>query len=261
MSFFGKLNFCLGVLVLASALTGCVPDAPGQVDEEKEAHFVAGKNRVNTLDYAGAIEEFEASLEVNAHSAAAHYQLAWLFDEKEPVIDPATAIYHYQEYLRLTPKADNAEVIRQRIYSCKQRLAADVLPLPSAPATMKQIEDLTEKNHKLQEEVDKWRAYYASQPTPTVQTSPTPDDVSPQTTPAVGTTSTNISTNTSLGKIITRPQPPKIPKLRTHVVAAGDTLASIARKYHVSLAALQTVNPGVSPKKIRVGQTLNVPAA
>ena len=58
-----------------------------------------------------------------------------------------------------------------------------------------------------------------------------------------------------------RPQPPRIPKLRTHVVAPGDTLASIARKYHISLGALQSANPGVSPKKIRAGQTLNLPPA
>ncbi len=74
------------------------------------------------------------------HSAAAHFQLACLFDKKES--DPAAAIYHYQEYLRLDPRADNADIIRQRIYSCKQQLAADVLPLPSAPAAQKQLEDL-----------------------------------------------------------------------------------------------------------------------
>jgi len=36
-------------------------------------------------------------------------------------------------------KASNAEVITQRIYTCKQQLAADVLPLPSAPAVQQQL--------------------------------------------------------------------------------------------------------------------------
>jgi LysM repeat protein len=36
-------------------------------------------------------------------------------------------------------------------------------------------------------------------------------------------------------------------------------MASIARKRGVSLAALRAANPGVDPKKIKAGQTLNLP--
>ena len=97
-----------------------------------------GKSRVNAMDYQGAIEAFEQSLEANPHSAMAHYELGWLDDEK--AADPAGAIFHYQEYLKLNPSADNADVIKQRIYRCKQQLAADVLPLPSAPAVEQQLD-------------------------------------------------------------------------------------------------------------------------
>ena len=156
MSFWGKLNFCLPVALLLLAVNGCAPSESGPLDDEKEPHYVLGKGRVNAMDYAGAIEAFNEALEVNPRSAAAHFQLACLFDTKSS--EPAAAIYHYQEFLRLNPKADNAEVIRQRIYSCKQQLAADVLPLPSAPAAQKQLEDLAEKNRRLEDEVQKWRA-------------------------------------------------------------------------------------------------------
>ena len=88
------------------------------------------------MDFPGAIEAFEQSLEANPHSAAAHFELGWLYDEKAS--DPAAAIFHYQRYLKLNPNADNADVIKQRIYRCKQQLAADVLPLPSAPAAQQQ---------------------------------------------------------------------------------------------------------------------------
>ncbi len=228
------------------AVNGCLPSDSSPLDEEKEPHFVLGKSRVNAMDYAGAVEAFSESLEANPRSAAAHFQLACLFDQKES--DPAAAIYHYQEFLRLNPKADNAAVIQQRIYSCKQQLAADVLPLPSAPAAQKQLEDLAEKNHQLQDEVEKWRAYYAAQqatqknpPTPLANPapaiSPVPDDVSAMpATPAAA-----------------------VARARTHTVVAGETLAAIARKSGVSLAALQAANPGVSPKKLHVGQTLNLP--
>jgi len=258
MSFFGKLSLVTLAATALLAVNGCLPSASNPLDEEKEPHFVLGKGRVNAMDYAGAVEAFTESLEVNPRSAPAHFQLACLFDQKES--DPAAAIFHYQEFLRLNPKADNAEVIKQRIYSCKQQLAADVLPLPSAPAAQKQLEDLAEKNHHLQDEVEKWRAYYTAQqaaqknsPTPLPNNpaptgSPTPDDVS--TAPATPTP----ATPTTPARTAAKPA-----KQRTHVVAAGETLAGIARKAGVSLTALQTANPGVSPKKLRVGQTLELP--
>src|SRR6516165_3260354 len=151
MSFFVRCSLPVVAAVSLLAVNGCAPSESSQLDDEKEPHFVLGKSRVNAMDYSGAIESFGESLEVNPHSAAAHFQLACLFDTKQS--DPAAAIYHYQEFLRLNPKADNAEVVKQRIYSCKQQLAADVLPLPSTPAAQRQLEDLAEKNRRLQEEV------------------------------------------------------------------------------------------------------------
>ena len=260
MSFLGKSYFLALSVCLGAAVSGCNPVDSGAMDEEKEPHYVLGKSRVNAMDYPGAIEAFNQALEVNPRSGTAHFQLACLFDTKES--DAAAAIFHYQEFLRLNPKADNAEVIRQRIYSCKQQLAADVLPLPSAPAAQKQLEDLAEKNHHLQEEVEKWRAYYAAQAaapkltpsnasTPAAATSLTPEDVSTPAAPQAAAKPAPAA----------KPAAPKVAPApaRTHIVAAGETLAAIARKHAVSLAALQSANPGVNPKKMRVGQTLNLP--
>ncbi len=57
-----------------------------------------------------------------------------------------------------------------------------------------------------------------------------------------------------------KPRSPKPAKPRTHTVAAGETLAAIARKTGVSLTALEAANPGVNPRKLHVGQTLNLPS-
>jgi LysM repeat protein len=43
-------------------------------------------------------------------------------------------------------------------------------------------------------------------------------------------------------------------------VVSGETLAGIARKQGISLAALEAANPGVNPKKLKAGQMLNLPA-
>ena len=145
---FSALAVCLGI-----ALGGCEPSGQSAADDEKEPHFVLGQNRVNAMDYPGAVEAFEESLEANPHSAQAHYQLAMLYGEKES--NPAAAIYHYQQYLRFDPNAPNADIVNQHINTCKQQLAADVLQLPSSSAAQQQLQQLADKNRQLQDEVDR----------------------------------------------------------------------------------------------------------
>jgi len=262
MSFFVRRGF-LPVMAAVSllAVNGCAPSESSQLDDEKEPHFVLGKSRVNAMDYAGAIEAFGESLEVNPHSAAAHFQLACLFDTKQS--DAAAAIYHYQEFLRFNPKADNAEVVRQRIYSCKQQLAADVLPLPSTPAAQRQLEDLAEKNRRLQEEVEKWRAYVSAQQNLPKNNDAAAPNFAGNTAPPIGNPTSDDVTDPGPNKTGTsqpRAQTTRVVKPHTHVVAAGETFASIARKTGISLSALQAANPGVTPRKLKAGQTLNLPS-
>jgi tetratricopeptide (TPR) repeat protein len=264
MSFGNRLLFSVFAVWIGLALSGCLPSDQNQSDEEKEPHFVLGQSRFHTMDYQGAIKAFEESLEANPHSASAHYQLAMLFDEKMP--DPAAAIYHYQQYLKLCPNAGNMEVIRQRIESCKQQLAADVMPLPSTPAAQNQINQLIEQNQQLQDEVNKWRAYYtnytnqlAAKNQPSVAPNrataqPPANPISPQPAQPVST-----PVNSSGG---IRPAHSTATKstLRTHTVAAGETAVRIARRYGISLDALLAANSGLEPKRMRVGQVLNIPA-
>src|ERR1022692_1484857 len=161
MSFFGKWNPVLCAAACCVAACGCSPMDQGAMDEEKEAHYVLGKSRVNAMNYPGAIESFEESLEANPHSAPAHYQLAMLYENQES--DPAAAIYHYQQYLKYNPKAENADIIAQHITSCKQQLAANALQLPSTPAAQQQLEKLAEENRSLHDQLAKWQAFYAAQ--------------------------------------------------------------------------------------------------
>ena len=251
------IRFVLGVCVLAAgvALNGCSSSSQSQLDEEKEPHFVLGKGRVNAMDYQGAIEAFGQSLEANPHSAAAHFELGWLYDEKVP--NPAAAVYHYGQYLTFRPNADNAEVIRQRIYRCKQQLAADVLPLPSAPAAQQQLEKLAEQNRQLQDEVDKWRAYYASQLAAVKTNAPPPGNAPAQSAPPQ--TPQNVSAASASASC--PPGPTTAARPRTHTVVSGETAVGIARKYGVKLSALEAANPDMNPARIRVGQVLNIPSS
>ncbi len=246
MDFWNRAVFSVCAVCLGVTLAGCEPTGQSMADDEKEPHFVLGQNRVNAMDYAGAVEAFEESLEVNPHSVPAHYQLAMLYSEKES--NPAAAIYHYQQYLRYDPNAPNADIVNQHINTCKQQLATDVMQLPSSPAAQQQLQQLADKNRQLQDEVDKWRAYYASQMVAMKTNSPPPMNVAPQSTAtAIPLQATTAAAN------------PPVARPRTHVVAAGETPAAIARKFKLNLDALLAANPGLNPKKLRVGQPINLP--
>jgi LysM repeat protein len=265
---------------------GCVPPGQSQLEEEKEPYFLAGKNHLNTMDFPAAIESFEKALTLNPNSAAAHFELGWLFAQKAP--DPAAAIYHYEHYLKLRPKADNAEWVKQAILASKQELARTV---SLGPVTEKQQRDLeklvednkrlTDENRRLNDELAKGRTYAAPLPRP--QSNPpartTPPNLSnaqgASLPPAPGAAAPPVLAQTSPGQVPRQPGalyrgpvrpdnglPPKgIPgtATRTHVIKARETLGSIARQYGVRLQALSAANPTANPRHLRPGQTLNIP--
>ena len=257
MTFWQWLLRVAGAVSLMAALGGCLPSSHSQLEEEKESHYQAGKSCVTSLDYRGAIQEFEKALEVNPRSASAHFQLGWLYEEREP--DPAAAIYHYQKYLELRPHADDTEVIRQHISNCKQDLAKTVLPLPVSPGMQHEFEQLAEENKRLTAELEKWRAYgarmqIASNP-PSTQT------LASTRTAAALAPSASASANPSPPPAATDTQAvaASATAARTYVVKAGDSLYSIARKAGIKLTALTEANPGLDPHRLRVGQSLNLP--
>lgn len=264
MSFWIRLLF---VSLLAASLSGC---APSDQDDEKEPHYVLGISRVNAMDYQGAVEAFEESLEVNPHSAAAHYQLGMLYENQES--DPAAAIYHYEQYLKFDPSAENADIIRQHIAACKQQLAADVLPLPSAPQAQEQLEKLVEQNRQLQQQVQslqdtlkQWNVWYATQ-TAAKSNSTLPQDVTLPQDNGVGSSVQPLAPLKPVETITPRPVAvipthPEIPAGHghMHVVERGETAMAICRKFGLHLNELAAANPAVNLGHIRPGEVLNIP--
>jgi tetratricopeptide (TPR) repeat protein len=245
-------------ILCAVTLCGCFPSGQSQQDEEKEPHFLAGRARVNSMDFDGAIESFEKALEVNPRSASAHFELGWLFAEKES--DPAAAIYHYEQYLKLRPTADNMEIIKQHIFRLKQDLAKAILPLPTTPGLQREFEQLADDNRRLRDEVEKWRAYYASRGAAPTNLPAAPS--MPMRTVPVASPVQAPSPIASQQKLTDagRAAAGTTSAARTHKVQSGENPAAIARKYGVKLDALMAANPGLDPKRLRVGQTLNIPS-
>lgn len=244
----------LAVMLLLS-VNGCVPASQGDLNEEKEPHFLAGKNAVNSMDYRGAIEEFEKALEVNPRNSKAHSQLGWLYEEKE--LDAAAAIYHYEKYLKLRPESGDADLIRQRITNCRRDLAKTDLPLSITPGMQRQIDQILDENKRLKEENEKWKAAYLSIRPQTVATSSNVAPFSPARQPV--SIQPEPETRPNLNPLPR--ETPRVNAPRTHVVRSGETLASIARRYNVNLSAMTAANPRLDPRRMRVGQVVNVPAS
>jgi tetratricopeptide (TPR) repeat protein len=242
--------FQTSLLLLAGLVcSGCLPSAPG--DEEKEPYFLAGKSRVNTMDFKGAVESFEKAVEANPKSAPAHFELGCLYDQKES--DPAAAIYHFERFLRLLPNSGKEEIVKTRILACKQQLAQTVSLGLVTEKQQREFEQLAEDSKRLHEDLDKWRSYALHLQTLTNQAGaslPAARVVQP---PGSGP----VAAAESPGR--GRPSVTPAATSRTHTVKARETLAAIARKYGVKVDALMTANPKLDPKHLQVGKTLIIP--
>ena len=244
------LTFLSAVLLFGSlVLSGCIPSSQGQSDEEKEAHFLAGSGRVNAMDFKGAIASYEKALEVNPKSAAAHFELGWLLDQKEG--DPAGAIYHYERYLRLRSNASNIELVKQQITACKQELARTVSLGPVSDKQQRDLEKmaeenkrLTEENKRLLEEVTKWRDAAVQ---PVSGAGPARGGLSPQSGSLQGRTNSAAQVASTASA------------RRTYTVKAGDTPIAIAKQAGVKLEALMAANPRLEARRMKAGQVINLP--
>jgi LysM repeat protein len=49
------------------------------------------------------------------------------------------------------------------------------------------------------------------------------------------------------------------PPANRYVIKAGDTFSKLAGKYHLSTASLISLNPGVDPTNLRIGQMICLP--
>jgi LysM repeat protein len=261
MRFSASLLRSAFVLLAGLALNACLPAAQSQSDEEREPHFLAGKSRVSAMDNKGAIESFEKALEVNPQSAAAHFELACLFDRKEP--DPAAAIYHYRHYLDLKPTAENSEIVNQRILACKQELARSVVLGPVTEKVQKELEQLaqenkrlTDDNKRLHDDLDKWSAYAAQLQLLTNRTA-----ISPRTTPTAASNTPTQPTVSSAISVNDRRLAAPAAATRTHTIKPGETPSTIAKKYGIKLEALMAANPKVNPHRLQIGQSLLIPTS
>lgn len=219
-----------------------------------------GKRRIGARDYPGAIEEFEKSLEANPRSAAAHFELGWLYEES--VKDFATAIYHYQLHIKLFPASPLADRAREKIRGCKMELARTEVLGPFTQGLQKNLDQLTHENMLLRQTNEMMKGQLAARSAAPLAASPTASGETSSPKPGVTLIRPETaSDSTSSARVTPTTTTPMTAKPRTHTVKSGETMSSIARRYSVKPERLQAANPKITPRTLKVGQVLNIPAS
>lgn len=255
-------SFRVLVLSLCLAMAGCRPGSVGQGDEQKDPYFLAGKNRLQERDYQKAIEMFEKALDVNPRSASAHFELGVLYEQQQG--DYPAALYHYQRAVMLNSNASFAELSRQRMQECKRELAKSIVQPISMDHLQRELDSARAENLQLRQRLHDLQNDYAGRGTvsnalPSAGNSPSRSATQQLAARSDRPTQPTTAGTTGATGTATHLHAPAASS-RVHVIASGETLAQIARRYSVKLSALQAANPGVDARRLRPGQTLTIPA-
>jgi LysM repeat protein len=211
------------------------------------------------MNYPGAAEAFEKALDANPRSASAHLELALL--SYENLGDFAAAIYHFEKYLKLNPKSNRTDSVRQYITYCKQELAKG-LPMASVnqqlQRELEKMDKLMHENNELRQQMEQMKAQANPRGIVSAASTTALDDRSATPLAQVQPSYTRAPVDPVVPAAIREASHPASAS-KTHFVRSGETPYSIARSYGVPVTSLLSANPGVDPKRLRPGQSLSVP--
>lgn len=215
------------ILVLA----GCQPTG---TNPEQSAAYEQARKSADAGEWKSAAAFYRQTLDEHPRFARAHLDLGLLYDEK--LNDPIAAIHHYRRYLELEPNSDKRKIVEDFIERSRLSLASK-LP-QSSGVDAGELVRLQQQNTALAAEVATLKAKLA-------------EFEAAINAPAVAPTNTP-------------PPAPVPPKPRTHLVARGDTLQSLALRYYGSRSAWEKIyqaNREALPNKdqLKIGQQLTIP--
>ncbi len=254
--------------VLLLSMGGCGRLTTSSKDEEKEAHYLAGKNRLYSHDFRAAKDAFEKSLLVIPKSAAAHLELGLLHYEQFG--NYAEAIHHFERMLEFRPDHPVADRIKDQIQACKLALAAEVTLPPvnkrvesEMKRLIKENEGLTNMVNQLEGQIVKLKNSLArASARPSVAASGAGNARGETRSPNTARSSTPRVAQASLRTNSPAAQTPTARQNRMHlkhVLKSGETFYSLARRYRLDFREIQKVNPGLRAKALKIGQVVNIP--
>jgi LysM repeat protein len=283
----GRRGTLILILVLASLVGGCSPDAFLVADEDRERNFLRAREAERLGDYKGAAEFYELAIEKNPRSAAVHLGYASLCEGA--LKRHADAVYHYQRYLKLRggdPRDAKAESIRRRITNCTEQLATSVPLVIRSETIARDLAAVRNENRQLRLQVTNLTAglgYWSnewSRASVMLQQAMAGGAGGGGVGGGVGVRgaageragggerladrgSARLSggARSALGdrsRMVPVPQGSGVAG-RTHRVVRGETMQSVGRRYGVSAESLMRANPHVRPRTMPVGTLLRIP--
>lgn len=277
-----------GLVALCALLggAGCGRDSYAVSAESDEAFFREGQE----LNRQGRTQEaLAAYLKVIAargdQAPESHLEVGLIY--LEHIHDPIEAIYYFRKYLELEPNSRQAGLVRGLVDTAKREFARTLpgQPLDNQAARLDQggqIEALQRENEDLRAEI---AALRAGEPAPVPHVAgdgsapgaraPSPMFVAPATPPPQVDNQSPIKpapleADASLGPAdnppaAVQPAPAQPAQARTHTVARGDTLYSLAQRYYGNRSKWRDIleaNRDQLPSAntpLRIGMELRIP--
>ena len=287
----------IGCLAAALLGAGCDRLTKGEEDERHEANFLNAINLQTQGRDDEALKAFNRALEANPQSASAHREIGQLcLDNKR---DYALAVFHLRRHQQIkaarsskTTKDPGDYAVEQQIKQAQILLAAEFTDQIGQQQNQSKIDELKRRNAELETTVIRLNQQIALRGAPVVVPNPVPPPPSPQVrtqavarpgtptaagpakdvapAPAPAVTVSQPATSIAAPVAVARPTEAKTGSpaskpvsraaaARTHVVKAGEIPAAIARRYGISVQELMAANKGIDPRRMRAGQTLNLP--
>jgi len=221
--------FFFGLAVVLFFVSGC-----GREDSAQHPLYRKGEQLRRDGNPVEAESYFRRYLERVPEAPLGHLALAGLYDEA--LDNPAAALYHYDEYLRLIPadSPDRATVEQYRqLVRAKLRRELSGEPLPELPAAA-----LAEENRKLRRLNEQLKAYIVNQ-------------------------------NRKIAELLKQPKPSAPEETvspsgdRSYIVQSGDTPGKIALRFYGSATKypkIMEANGLSGAGNLRIGQRLVIPA-
>jgi tetratricopeptide (TPR) repeat protein len=93
-------------------------------DDEAKIYYNMGNIFFQQGKYDAAVTEYRKALDLSPADASAHFNLAYISGEF--LHDYSTALEHYQQYLFLSPAAEDAPLVQEKILEVRLYLRSDV---------------------------------------------------------------------------------------------------------------------------------------
>jgi nucleoid-associated protein YgaU len=239
---------CIALLLVSVGMVFSIGCGGAQ---DRDPNVKRARERRAVGDYVGALEWYQRALDKKPGLARVHWDMAQIYDQH--LTNELRAIYHYERYLELDPKAERRQLVEQSIGLAKLSYAVS---LPDRPS------EAVQEIARLRREIDSLRALLTEARDELARLSAPPSTAGAAGGQASATVSPAVASQVIAESL--KPAPPQPTRFDTYIVQPGDTMSKIAKKmyndankwdviFQANKASLKR------PQDIKVGQTLMIP--